>query len=282
MKRTPQRADEPVHPLVAYDEAGHIRSHPVLPRRRRVAAPRDDGPRGEPYRQASAYRIRHHLIECNRSFSRRRNGARPPIPPPDAAVWCQTRGHEICRGSSGVGNAVEPVSKVGSVPYRVIDICHGHGCLTVRRGMSYAVGRIYGAADARQTDLLSFVSRGSRTRKCLPMPPDRFVTFTLHPQDPSWRSGWDPMVELAEPTRHQDLPQSVFVWRYFQVKVVFRAGGVDLSQSMRVAVSILEFVLMSQAAKATMRREGSGHPVRLAYRDRVGKTFRRNSGSAQG
>jgi hypothetical protein len=32
MKRTPQRADEPVHPLVAYDEAGRIRSHPVFSR----------------------------------------------------------------------------------------------------------------------------------------------------------------------------------------------------------------------------------------------------------
>lgn len=48
------------------------------------------------------------------------------------------------------------------------------------------------------------------------------------------------MIDLAEPTPFQDLTQSVFLWRYFQVKVVLRVGGVDLSQSMDVAVSILK------------------------------------------
>ncbi|GIM96105.1 hypothetical protein Ato02nite_078980 [Paractinoplanes toevensis] len=88
------------------------------------------------------------------------------------------------------------------------------------------------------------------------MPPDTFVTFTPDPQDPSWRSGWDPMVDLAKPTAFRDLPQSVFLWRNFQVKVVFTVGGVDLSQSMGVPVSILDFVLMLQAVKVIVRREG--------------------------
>jgi hypothetical protein len=89
------------------------------------------------------------------------------------------------------------------------------------------------------------------------MPPDTFVTFTPDPHDPSWRRGWNPMIDLADPIPFQDLPQSVFLWRYFQVKVVFRVGGVDLSQSMAVPVSILDFVLMLQAARAIMRREGN-------------------------
>ena len=90
------------------------------------------------------------------------------------------------------------------------------------------------------------------------MPPDTFVTFTPDPQDPSWRSGWDPMVHLEEPTSFQNLPQSVFLWRYFQVTVAFWVGGANLSQSMgSVPVSILDFVLMLRAAKATLRREGS-------------------------
>lgn len=89
------------------------------------------------------------------------------------------------------------------------------------------------------------------------MLPDTFVTFALDRQDPSWRGGWDPMIHLKEPTPFQDLPQSVFVWDYFQVTVVFRVGGVDLSQSMDgIPVSILDFVLMLQAARAMVRREG--------------------------
>ncbi len=88
------------------------------------------------------------------------------------------------------------------------------------------------------------------------MPPDTFVTFTPDPQDPSWRNGWAPMTDLGDPTTFQDLPQSVFLWRHFQVKIAFRVGGVDLSQSMGVPVSILDFVLMLQAARAIMRREG--------------------------
>jgi len=32
------------------------------------------------------------------------------------------------------------------------------------------------------------------------MPPDTFITFIPDRQDPSWRSGWDPMVALAEQT----------------------------------------------------------------------------------
>lgn len=90
------------------------------------------------------------------------------------------------------------------------------------------------------------------------MLPDTFVTFTPDPQDPSWRADWDPMVRLKEPTSFQDLPQSVFLWYYFQVRVTFRVGGVDLSQSMNGApVSILDFVLMLQAAKAMVLRDGS-------------------------
>jgi len=88
------------------------------------------------------------------------------------------------------------------------------------------------------------------------MPPATFVALAPDPRDPSWRSGWDPLVDLAEPTSFQDLPQSVFLWRNFQAKVVFRVGGVDLSQSMSVPVSILDFVLMLHAAKAIVRREG--------------------------
>lgn len=65
------------------------------------------------------------------------------------------------------------------------------------------------------------------------------------------------MIDLADPIPFQDLPQSVFLWRYFQVKVVFRVGGVDLSQSMGVPVSILDFVLMLQAARASVRRDGT-------------------------
>ncbi|MCO8270765.1 hypothetical protein M1L60_09175 [Actinoplanes sp. TRM 88003] len=62
-------------------------------------------------------------------------------------------------------------------------------------------------------------------------PPDTFVTFVPDERDPSWDGVWDPEVEL---------PPAVFLWRYFQVRVTFRMGGVDLSQSMdSIPVSVL-------------------------------------------
>jgi hypothetical protein len=90
------------------------------------------------------------------------------------------------------------------------------------------------------------------------MPADTFVTFSLDRQDPSWRRDWVPADALSHPTPIEDLPQSAFLWTNFRVKVIFKLGGVDFSQSMTgVPVSILDFVLMLQAAKAIMRQQGT-------------------------
>lgn len=77
-----------------------------------------------------------------------------------------------------------------------------------------------------------------------------FVTFTPARDDPSWSRGWARTSAAIE-----DLPQSAFIWHNFRVSVVFKVGGVDLSKSMTgVPVSILDFALMLQAAKALVRR----------------------------
>jgi hypothetical protein len=97
-----------------------------------------------------------------------------------------------------------------------------------------------------------------RERETPSVLPDTFVAFTPDRQDPSWGRGWVPVNHCGEPTAVEDLPQSAFLWRNFQVSVVFKLGGVDFSQSMaRVPVSLLDFVLMLQAARGTLRRHGT-------------------------
>jgi hypothetical protein len=89
------------------------------------------------------------------------------------------------------------------------------------------------------------------------MPADTFIAFSLDRQDPSWSRDWVPADDLSHPTPFEDLPQSAFIWTNFQVRVVCKLGGVNFSQGMTgVPVSILDFVLMLQAASAVMRRQG--------------------------
>jgi hypothetical protein len=90
------------------------------------------------------------------------------------------------------------------------------------------------------------------------MAPQTFVAFTPDRDDPSWRQGWTSAIEMSSPLGIEELPQSAFVWHNFRVTVVFKVGGVDLSKSMTdVSVSILDFALMLQAAKAITRRTGT-------------------------
>ncbi|MCA2216071.1 hypothetical protein [Jidongwangia harbinensis] len=90
------------------------------------------------------------------------------------------------------------------------------------------------------------------------MPAGTFVTFTPDRRDPSWSRTWVPADAHARPTAFEDLPRSAFQWTNFQVSIVFKLGGVDFSQSMTVvSVSLLDFVLMLQAAKAGMRHQAT-------------------------
>ncbi|MFF2778936.1 hypothetical protein ACFVU3_29090 [Streptomyces sp. NPDC058052] len=72
--------------------------------------------------------------------------------------------------------------------------------------------------------------------------------------DTSWGPEWAPLDVFREPTAVEELTQSAFLWDHFKVDVSLRIGSGDFSDA-AASVCVLDFVLMLQAARVTLRDE---------------------------
>ncbi|MFB7466205.1 hypothetical protein ACFCZ1_22395 [Streptomyces sp. NPDC056224] len=76
--------------------------------------------------------------------------------------------------------------------------------------------------------------------------------FVPNPRDESWGREWVPLDAFREPTVVEELTQSAFIWDNFKVDVSLRIGNGDFSDA-ATSVCVLDFVLMLQAARVTLR-----------------------------
>lgn len=76
--------------------------------------------------------------------------------------------------------------------------------------------------------------------------------------DPSWRQGWQ-AVDLADrrPVAIRDMPESGFIFEYFQVDVLLEIEGVDFSLA-RIGIPAIDFVLALEKAVRELREFGRG------------------------
>ncbi|MGW0983597.1 hypothetical protein ACWD33_22570 [Streptomyces xiamenensis] len=61
-----------------------------------------------------------------------------------------------------------------------------------------------------------------------------------------------PLDAFREPTVVEELAQAAFIWENFKVDVSLRIGNGDFSNA-ATSVCVLDFVLMLQAARVTLR-----------------------------
>ncbi|MCQ1582608.1 hypothetical protein [Streptomyces parvus] len=80
------------------------------------------------------------------------------------------------------------------------------------------------------------------------------LSFVPSSGDKSWGPEWVPLDVFREPTAVEELPQSAFLWDNFKVDVSLRIGSGDFSKT-AASVCVLDFVLMLQAARVTLRHE---------------------------
>ncbi|MER5763898.1 hypothetical protein [Streptomyces sp. NPDC002082] len=76
--------------------------------------------------------------------------------------------------------------------------------------------------------------------------------FVPSPRDESWGPGWVPLNTCREPTVVEELTRPAFIWDNFKVDVSLRIGTGDFSDA-ATSVCVLDFVLMLQAARVTLR-----------------------------
>lgn len=77
--------------------------------------------------------------------------------------------------------------------------------------------------------------------------------------DPSWQPEWnDFRTSLREPVRLADMPESGFIYEYFQADVILEIDGASFSMP-GIANPAIDFVLALQAAVNGFRESGVGN-----------------------
>ncbi|MFE7332940.1 hypothetical protein ACFU8W_50740 [Streptomyces sp. NPDC057565] len=80
------------------------------------------------------------------------------------------------------------------------------------------------------------------------------LSFVPSPRDKSWGPEWVPLDAFHEPIVVEELTQSAFIWDNFKVDVSLMIGNGDFSDA-ATSVCVLDFVLMLQAARVTLRED---------------------------
>ncbi|MFI8423572.1 hypothetical protein [Streptomyces sp. NPDC085479] len=80
------------------------------------------------------------------------------------------------------------------------------------------------------------------------------LRFVPDPSDESWGPEWVPLDAFCAPTVIEELTQAAFIWNTFKVDVSLRIGKGDFSEAAS-SVCVLDFVLMLQAARVTLRKD---------------------------